>query len=117
VLNRQAGKKFVNTVFLSTLGIMLSLSLLSGKLFTRVDFTKEKRFTISPISRKVMDGLPQTVNITVYLQGDNFPGGMKRLQTSVKDMLADLQAYSHSKLQFKFTDPLKGVLRPAETGV
>jgi ABC-2 type transport system permease protein len=109
VLNRQAGKKFINTVFLSTLGIMLSLSLLSGKLFTRFDFTKEKRFTISPISRKVMDGLPQTVNVTVYLQGDNFPGGMKRLQTSVKDMLADLQAYSHSKLQFEFTDPLKGL--------
>jgi ABC-2 type transport system permease protein len=109
VLNRQAGKKFINTVFLSTLGIMLSLSLLSGKLFTRFDFTKEKRFTISPVSRKVMDGLPQTVNITVYLQGDNFPGGMKRLQTSVKDMLADLQAYSHSKLQFEFADPLKGL--------
>nr|WP_290427184.1 gliding motility-associated ABC transporter substrate-binding protein GldG [Mucilaginibacter aquariorum] len=109
VLNRQAGKKFINTVFLSTLGIMLFLSLLSGKLFTRFDFTKEKRFTIAPISRKVMDDLPQTVNVTVYLQGDNFPGGMKRLQTSVKDMLADLQAYSHSRLQFEFTDPLKGL--------
>jgi ABC-2 type transport system permease protein len=109
VLNRQAGKKFINTVFLSTLGIMLSLSLLSGRLFTRFDFTKEKRFTISPVSRKVMDSLPQTVTVTVYLQGDNFPGGMKRLQTSVKDMLADLQAYSHSKLQFEFTDPLKGL--------
>jgi ABC-2 type transport system permease protein len=109
VLNRQAGKKLINTVFLSTLGIMLSLSLLSGKLFTRFDFTKEKRFTISPVSRKVMDSLPQTVSVTVYLQGDNFPGGMKRLQTSVKDMLADLQAYSHNKLQFEFTDPLKGL--------
>jgi ABC-2 type transport system permease protein len=109
VLNRQAGKKFINTVFLSTLGVMLSLSLLSGKLFTRFDFTKEKRFTISPISRKVMDALPQTVSVTVYLQGDNFPGGMKRLQTSVKDMLTDLQAYSHDKLQFEFTDPLKGL--------
>ncbi|MDB5127934.1 gliding motility-associated ABC transporter substrate-binding protein GldG, partial [Mucilaginibacter sp.] len=109
VLNRQAGKKFINTVFLSVLGIMLSLSILSGKLFTRFDFTKEKRFTISPISRKVMDGLPQTVRVTVYLQGDNFPGGMKRLQTSVKDMLADLQAYSHSKLQYEFIDPLKGL--------
>jgi ABC-2 type transport system permease protein len=112
VLYKQNGRKFVNTVFLSTMGILFSLvavTVLSDKVFTRFDFTKEKRFTISPISRKVMDGLPQTVTVTVYLQGDNFPGGMKRLQTSVKDMLADLQAYSHSKLQFKFTDPLKGV--------
>jgi ABC-2 type transport system permease protein len=112
VLYKQNGRKFVNTVFLSTIGILLSLiavTVLSDKIFTRVDFTKEKRFTISPVSRKVMDGLPNTVTVTVYLQGDNFPGGMKRLQTSVKDMLADLQAYSHSKLQFKFTDPIKGV--------
>jgi ABC-2 type transport system permease protein len=112
VLYKQNGRKFVNTAFLSTLGILFSLTavtILSDKIFTRFDFTKEKRFTISPISRKVMGGLPNTVNVTVYLQGDNFPGGMKRLQTSVKDMLADLQAYSHSELQFKFTDPLKGV--------
>jgi ABC-2 type transport system permease protein len=112
VLYKQNARKFVNTVFLSTIGILLSLiavTVLSDKIFTRVDFTKEKRFTISPVSRKVMDGLPNTVTVTVYLQGDNFPGGMKRLQTSVKDMLADLQAYSHSKLQFKFTDPIKGV--------
>jgi ABC-2 type transport system permease protein len=112
VLHRQNGRKFVNTVFLSTLGILFTLTaltIMSDKLFTRFDFTTEKRFTISPVSRKVMDGLPQTVNVTVYLQGDNFPGGMKRLQTSVKDMLADLQAYSHSKLQYDFIDPIKGL--------
>jgi ABC-2 type transport system permease protein len=112
VLHRQYGRKFLNTVFLSTLGILFSLTaltIISDKLFTRFDFTKEKRFTISPISRKVMDKLPQTVNVTVYLQGENFPGGMKRLQTSVKDMLTDLQAYSHSKLQYQFTDPVKGL--------
>lgn len=112
VLHRQNSRKFVNTAFLSTLGILFSLTvvtILSDKIFTRFDFTKEKRFTISPVSRKVMGSLPNTVTVTVYLQGDNFPGGMKRLQTSVKDMLADLQAYSHSKLQFNFTDPLKGV--------
>ena len=112
VLHRQYGRKFLNTVFLSTLGILFSLTaltIMSDKLFTRFDFTKEKRFTISPVSRKVIDGLPQNVNVTVYLQGDNFPGGMKRLQTSVKDMLADLQAYSRSRLQYQFTDPIKGL--------
>ncbi|WP_454800929.1 gliding motility-associated ABC transporter substrate-binding protein GldG [Mucilaginibacter phyllosphaerae] len=112
VLHRQAGKRFVNTVFLSVLGIMVTLTavtITSDKIFTRFDFTKEKRFTISPISRKIMDGLPQTVKVTVYLEGKDFPGGMKRLQTSVKDMLADLQAYSHGDLQFEFTDPLKGL--------
>jgi len=109
VLHRQGGKKFINTAFLSTLSLMISLGIFSSWAFTRFDFTTEKRFTISPVSRSVMDSLPNTVNVTVYLQGENFPGGMKRLQTSVKDMLNDLQAYSHRKLQFEFTDPLKGL--------
>jgi len=112
VLHRQLKRKFVNTAFLSSLGILFSLTLLtivSGKLFTRFDFTKEKRFTVAPVSRGIMQNLPGVIKVSVYLQGDNFPGGMKRLQTSVRDMLTDLQAYSSDKLQFEFTDVLNGL--------
>lgn len=109
VLHRQQQKKIAGTLFISTLGIMFALTLFTQQFFTRFDFTKEKRFTISPISRKVLDSLPAAVHVTVYLQGDNFPGGIKRLQAGVKDMLNDLQAYSHRKLTFAFADPLKGL--------
>ncbi|OKS85020.1 gliding motility-associated ABC transporter substrate-binding protein GldG [Mucilaginibacter polytrichastri] len=76
--------------------------------FTRIDFTKEKRFTLSTVSRDMMDSLSTPVKVTVYLQGDNLPGGFKRLQRATRDMLSDMQAYSHRKLQFEFIDPLKG---------
>lgn len=109
VIHRQLKKKFVNTAFLTTLGLMLSICLLSVKFFTRFDFTTEKRFTLSQVSRSMVDSLAHNIIVTVYLQGDNFPGGMKRLQTSTRDMLSDLQAYSHNKLSFAFIDPLKGV--------
>ncbi|QXV67273.1 gliding motility-associated ABC transporter substrate-binding protein GldG [Mucilaginibacter sp. 21P] len=110
VLHRQLKRKFVNTAFLTVFGGVLALTLLSTKYFSRFDFTKEKRFTISPISRNIMQKLPGTVKVTVFLQGDNFPGGMKRLQTSVKDMLSDLQAYSNNNdLQFEFIEPLSGL--------
>lgn len=109
VLHRQQQKKFINTVFLSSFGVLFALAVLSGSVFTRFDFTKEKRFTISPISRNVLDSLPGPVNVTVYLQGENFPGGIKRLQAGVKDMLSDLQAYSNRKLTFVFLDPIKGL--------
>lgn len=77
--------------------------------FTRVDFTKEKRFTLSNVSRNLMDSLNTDVKITVYLQGDNLPASFKRLQRATRDMLSDMQAYSHRKLQFQFVDPLKGL--------
>jgi ABC-2 type transport system permease protein len=76
--------------------------------FTRIDFTKEKRFTLSPVTQNMMDSLTAPVKVTVYLQGDNLPGGFKRLQRATRDMLSDMQAYSHRKLQFEFVDPLKG---------
>jgi ABC-2 type transport system permease protein len=94
---------------LTGLAVIILVGLISSFAFTRFDFTKEKRFTISKISRSILDSLPKNVKVTVYLQGDNFPAAFKRLQGATRDMLNDLQAYSHGKLQFDFTDPLKGL--------
>jgi ABC-2 type transport system permease protein len=107
-LLRQQQKSLNRTIMLSAVGLMVLIGVFSNILFTRFDFTKEGRYTISPVSRKVLDSLDKPVKVTVYLQGD-LTGGMKRLQRATNDMLSDLQAYSHHKLQFEFVDPLKGL--------
>jgi ABC-2 type transport system permease protein len=71
--------KFCGTILVA----LILLGILSNLVFTRFDFTKEKRFTISAVSRNIMDSLKAPVKIAVYLQGDNFPGGMKRLQRGI----------------------------------
>ena len=109
VIIRQRKKKLFTTTMFGYTGILLVIALVSNIAFTRFDFTTEKRYTISPISRQIMDSLQQPVKVTVYLQGNNFPAGFKRLQGASRDMLSDLQAYSHRKLQFEFVDPLKGL--------
>ncbi len=91
------------------MGGLILLGIISVITFTRFDFTKEKRFTISKISQNVMDSLKGPVRIAVYLKGDNFPAGMKHLQRATRDMLSDLQAYSHDKLQFEFVDPVSEI--------
>ncbi|MGZ3755714.1 MAG: gliding motility-associated ABC transporter substrate-binding protein GldG [Mucilaginibacter sp.] len=111
VLLKQRQKGINKSIMLSTLGILFSVSavmVFSNVLFTRFDFTKEKRYTLSGVSRGIMDSLQKPVKITVYLQGD-FPGGMKRLQRATRDMLNDLQAYSRGELTFDFVDPIKGM--------
>jgi len=95
--------------FASALGVLILLGIISGLTFTRFDFTKEKRFTISKVSQHIIDSLKGPVTIAVYLKGDNFPGGMKRLQRATRDMLSDLQAYSHGKLQFDFVDVVAAI--------
>ncbi|HEY4323141.1 MAG TPA: gliding motility-associated ABC transporter substrate-binding protein GldG [Mucilaginibacter sp.] len=93
----------------SILGVLVLLGIVSGLMFTRFDFTKEKRFTISPISGNIMESLKAPVRVVVYLQGDNFSGSMKRLQRATRDMLSDLQAYSHGRLYFEFVDPMASI--------
>ena len=109
VLLKQRQKSAKDKTLLTIVSVLVVLVILSGLSFTRFDFTKEKRFTISKVSRNIMDSLKAPVRVTVYLQGDNFPGGMKRLQRATRDMLNDLQAYSRRKLEFVFVDPLKGL--------
>jgi len=109
VLIRQRQKSLTDQALLKAISVLILLGVISGLKFTRFDFTKEKRFTISPVSRNIMDSLKAPVRVFVYLQGDNFPGGMKRLQRATRDMLSDLQAYSHDRLQFDFVDLIAAI--------
>ena len=86
------------------------VNLVSNKVFTRFDFTKEKRYTLSPVSKFMLEGLSQEVKVTVYLEGGDLPPGFKRLQRATRDMLIDLQAYAHSgTIDYEFIDPLSGI--------
>ena len=107
-LLRQRQKSLKNITLFKLIQVLFWIAIISNFTFTRFDFTKEKRYTISPVSRNVLDSLPQTVKVIVYLKGD-LTGGMKRLQRATNDMLVDLQAYSHRKLEIEYIDPLEGL--------
>ncbi|MFB9842703.1 gliding motility-associated ABC transporter substrate-binding protein GldG [Mucilaginibacter ginsenosidivorans] len=102
---RQKGKKGT----LIVLAVIVVVGYLSTLSFTRIDFTKEKRFTLSPVTRQVMSNLHQEVKVTVYLKGKSFQSWMKSLQRATRDMLSDLQAYSHGNLHFDFVDPIENI--------
>jgi ABC-2 type transport system permease protein len=106
VLLRQQQKSMSKNTFV-VLAAIVVLGFVSSVGFARFDFTAEGRYTVSKVSRNLLDSLPSPVKVTVYLQGD-LTGGMKRLQRSTGDMLSDMQAYSHGQLQYQFVDPLTG---------
>jgi ABC-2 type transport system permease protein len=109
VLLRQRQKTVFNKFTFGWIGLMIVLLIISTITFTRFDFTKERRYTISPISREIMGGLNQPIKVTVYLKGDNFPSWAKRLQRSTRDMLSDLQAYTHGNLTYDIVDPIADI--------
>ena len=105
MVNHQKKKDLIQLLCVIS-GIIL-LNLLAQYAFTRIDFTKEKRYTVSDSSISILRDLKEPVSITVYLAGD-FPSGFKRLSRATKDLLSDYKAYANGNLQFEFIDPSSG---------
>jgi ABC-2 type transport system permease protein len=99
-------KKDLKSLALAILAIVL-INILSTQFFGRLDFTAEKRYTISDISKNILRNLKEPVIITVYLEGD-FPSGFKRLRNASKDLMADFKAYAGSNIEYHFVDPAIG---------
>ncbi|MCF6169987.1 MAG: gliding motility-associated ABC transporter substrate-binding protein GldG [Bacteroidales bacterium] len=83
--------------------VLLLINLISSMLFTRFDLTSEKRYTLSPSTKKILKNLDDIVFFRVYLEGD-FPAGFKRLQSETKELLDEFRAYNKN-IQYEFINP------------
>ncbi|RKS97723.1 gliding motility-associated ABC transporter substrate-binding protein GldG [Chryseobacterium defluvii] len=95
--------------FKSPVGILLFVILplavilyISG---IRLDLTKEKRYTLSDNTIKVLESVKKPLTVEVYLEGD-FPASFKQLQSETKFMLEEFRKVN-PKVDFKFIDPIK----------
>lgn len=95
--------------FKSPLGILLFVLLplviilaVSG---IRLDLTKEKRYTLSDNTIKVLESVKKPLTVDVYLEGD-FPASFKQLQSETRFMLEEFRKIN-PKIDFKFIDPVK----------
>ena len=88
------------------LAIIIVINILGSFAFYRLDLTADKRYTLSPTTRKMLKELDGVVYFKVYLEGE-FPAGFKRLRNETREMLNQFRAYSKN-IQFEFIDPTKG---------
>ncbi len=89
------------TVYLLAVLALVVLNLLSGLLFTRIDLTTEKRFTLAQVSRQTLRELDDVVLCRVYLDGD-LPPEFVRFRTSIRELLGEFRAYAGDRLQYEF---------------
>ncbi len=105
MVSKQKQKDFKKFSF--ALILVVILNVLSSMYFGRIDFTAEKRYTLSPISKNILQNLQAPVIITVYLEGD-FPSAFKRLRNATNDLLADFKAYGGTNIEYNFVNPSSG---------
>ncbi len=70
----------------------------------RADLTSEKRYTLTPATQELVDGLDDVVFVKVYLTGD-LPADLQQLSGSLRDLLDEMRVRNPGMLQYEFTDP------------
>jgi ABC-2 type transport system permease protein len=88
--------------------LLVLLNWAATQFYGRIDFTNEKRFTLSPSTIQVLSKLEGEVDITVLLAGD-IKSEFKKLATSTRELLENFKNYGGNKIQFRFELPADGL--------
>lgn len=91
-----------------TIVLLVAINWLASQYHTRIDFTNEKRFTLSSPTKKVLQKLDDVVQVDVFLKGD-FPSGFKKLANSTNELLSEFKEVAGKKLQYRFISPDENV--------
>jgi gliding-associated putative ABC transporter substrate-binding component GldG len=86
--------------------IVLCINILSEKLFFRLDFTSDHKYTMSKSTRDILKGLTQPVTIKAYFSKD-LPPDVARARSDFKELLIEYSSISKGKLVYEFIDPTK----------
>ncbi len=106
-MKQKSNKTGVIINSLMVIGILVFLNIIGNYYYDNYDLTEDKRYTIAEPTKNLLEDLTETVTITVYLEGGEFPPGFKRLQTATKDLLAEFRSISKN-VRYTFEDPLEG---------
>ncbi len=83
--------------------IIILINIIGSFVFTRIDLTAEKRYTLSLVTKNMLKNLDDDVFFRVYLDGD-LPPGFRRLANETREMLNEFRAYS-DHIHFEFINP------------
>lgn len=87
------------------IGIIILINILSIRLFTRIDLTKNKTYSLSAVSKDLVANLPDKVVVKAYFS-DNLPPPYNSLRRQVRDMLDDYRTYSKGNFNYEFYNPI-----------
>jgi gliding-associated putative ABC transporter substrate-binding component GldG len=105
-MNKQKRSVAANSAFylLAVIGIIVAINLIGTRVFTRLDLTEAKVYTLSPSSKDVVRTLNDFVNVKAYIS-EGLPAELKSLSRYVRDLLDEYQSASKGKFRFEAADP------------
>ncbi|HDP76565.1 MAG TPA: gliding motility-associated ABC transporter substrate-binding protein GldG [Bacteroidales bacterium] len=90
--------------FVALLLALLVLNVLSSFFYFRIDLTEDKRYTIQPVTREVLQNLDDIVVIRAYLDGE-LPVAFVRMKKALAETLTEFKEIAGKKIRFEFVNP------------
>jgi len=101
-------KKRKNLIeFLLLFVVIIIANIIFSRVYHRFDLTSDNRYTLKPKTKKVLSELDDVVYFKVYLSGE-MPGGLKRMQNRIREMLNEFRIYAGDNIQYRFINPSSG---------
>jgi ABC-2 type transport system permease protein len=85
--------------------IIFAINSVASQFHYRLDLTKEKRYTLSGPTKRLLQNLDDNIKIDIFLTGD-LKAGVKKLSKSTEELLSEFKEYGKGKIYFRFFDPL-----------
>ena len=97
---------FIRYGIIMVIIILCNQSFITGRL-GRIDFTEDKRYTLSNTTKEILSELEESIYITIFLDGE-LPAGFKRLQQAAIDMARDMNRLSNGAIKVNIINPQEG---------
>lgn len=97
-------KKSILNFILLTVGILILINILSDRYFFRLDFTADKRYTLSKATTDILSSLKQPVTVKAYFS-ENLPPDIAKTKRDFKELLVEYSNRSKGKIVFEFINP------------
>ncbi len=86
------------------IGIAVLSNLVGARIPGRIDLTQDHSFTLSPATKKLLTGIDDVVNITLYAS-TQLPSQLQPVLRDIRDTLRDYQTYSKGNVVVNLKDP------------
>ena len=97
-------KTHFNYYILLILGIFILINILAAKYYFRLDFTEDKRYTLSQSTLDIIENLNEPVTVTAYFS-ENMQPELDRMRQDFRDLLVEYNTRSNGMVVFKFVNP------------
>jgi len=96
-----------STIFVQlaiVIAIIVVANLISQNLYFRIDFTEDKRYTLSDATEDILENLNEVITVQAYFT-EELPAQLASVRNDLRDMLIEYEDLSNGNLVFEFINP------------